>query len=658
MPTWNTDAQFAKNINHGYLYSNGRISDFLSPQSYDQFIIVASKGMGKTLLLRHKRKVLENEKKGLILIPKNSTADYVTLPSSPPKDLINSFHDEVFWEDIWKISVSISALLNFPHEVSDDEIGSITGELKRVHLPVPLTEEITKAFSGEFKLERTPSSVLNILLQSGKASIEKTRASGVHVIWDIYNRYITSGCFIFIDSFDQALNKLFSDNLEIWCAAQTGLMKAAWEVSRHNRHAKIFTTIRQEAYSSFSDGERANLRGNVLLIEYTSEDLEAIFTNAVKHYESVQSIEEFVGFEKMYNGYLRTHEKIFDYIHRHTIGVPRWLITIGSEISNSRKERGIISDTKKKKSHQKLIADIVNRVSAEDLAYVYLKGEMRLFFKGGVPEKFVDNLLSKINSSVLSFSSIDRISKKFVSEHVWEGTKHPFCLLYNLGLLGLVASTASTVRKKQVFKKPYEFDWNFERILPIDPNAYYFLHPSLHHLIQKKNYRFNFNKVKIGDGLTWGKMEEKRIQSEILKIFISYSHSDWERIEKIVDAMEEYLNVKAVLHDIWLDKWKMRGGRWFQDQMMAGINESDFLVFMVSKNSVESSAVAVEWKSKFSDKISNGEDTVFPFMIDDSPYNDIPLYLQNIFSYRYDNNKDIVIKLVDDIMFWKSEQCS
>lgn len=656
MSTWITDAQFAKSIDDSYLFENARISDFLSPCTYDQFIIVASKGMGKTLVLRHKRKALEDEKQGFVLIPKNKTADYVTLPSSPPKDLISSFHNDLFWEDVWKIAISISALLNFPHDISKDEVIAVQNELKRVYLPPPLADEITRSFSHDFKLERTPSSVLNILLQSGKTNIEKTRKSCVQVVWDMYNKYITSGCFIFIDSFDQALNKQFSDNLKVWCAAQSGLMKAAWEMSRHNRHSKIFTTIRQEAYSSFSDAERGNLRGNVLLIEYTKRDLKEIFLNAIKYYENVESIEEFVGFEKMYNGYLKTQENIFDYIHRHTIGVPRWLITIGSEISGLRKERVLIQDIKKRKNHQKRIADIVNRVSADDLAYVYLKGEMRLFFNGEDPEKFVDNLVSKINSSVLSLSNIERIAKKFITEHIWEGTEHPFCLLYNLGLLGIVANTPSSVKKKQVFKKPYQFDWNFERIMPTDPNSYYLLHPSLHYLIQKKNYRFNFNKIKIGDGLIWGKREEKRIKAEIIKIFISYAHTDWECVEKIVDVMEEYLNIKAILHDIWFDKWKMKGGRWLQDQMMIGIKESDFLLFMVSKDSLESSAVAVEWKSKFAEKITEGDDTVFPFIIDDSPFEKMPLYLQNIFTYRYENNKDNIHSLIDDIMFWKAEQ--
>lgn len=657
MPTWNTDAQFAKSINDDYLFENSKIKEFLADGAYDQFILVASKGMGKTLLLRHKRKALEDERKGFVLIPRNKTADYVTLPPSPAKDLVASFSDSVFWEDIWKISISISALLTFPHDITEKEIESTVSELERVYLPSFLKDEIIKAFNGDFRLERTPSSIMNILLQGGKSSLEKTRSSGVHVVWELYNRYIVSGCFVFIDSFDQALNKLFSDNLEIWCAAQTGLMKAAWEMSRHNRHAKVYTSIRQEAYASFSDSERANMKGNIFLIEYTKEDLEDIFLSAVRYYEKVDDIESFVGFKRMFNSYLKTHEKIFDYINRHTIGVPRWLITIGSEISTSRKERDVIADDKERKKQQKIIADIVNRVSAEELAYIYLKGEMSLFFKGDDPEKFVDNLLTKINSSVLSLSSIERISKKFTSKHIWFGTQHPFCLLYNLGLIGILESSAADSKKKQVFKKPYQFDWNFDNILPKDPDTYYMLHPSLHQLIQKKNYKFNFNKVRIGDGFIWKKSDQKKIEKEMLKIFVSYSHLDSKVVDDVVGVMDEYLSEKSILNDIWFDKWKMKGGKWFQDQMITGIKESDFLVFMVSKNSLGSNAVSVEWKTKYAEKIIKGDDTVFPFIIDETSYGDMPDYLQNIYSYKYDGKKDNIVKMIEDMHFWKSESC-
>ncbi len=47
MANWNTDAQFAEKIDEGYLFANQKIKDFLRPRSYSQFIIIASKGMGK-----------------------------------------------------------------------------------------------------------------------------------------------------------------------------------------------------------------------------------------------------------------------------------------------------------------------------------------------------------------------------------------------------------------------------------------------------------------------------------------------------------------------------------------------------------------------------------------------------------------------------------
>jgi hypothetical protein len=178
----------------------------------------------------------------------------------------------------------------------------------------------------------------------------------------------------------------------------------------------------------------------------------------------------------------------------------------------------------------------------------------------------------------------------------------------------------------------------------------------LHQLILKKNSRFNFNKVRIGDGLAWGVREEERMKKEIIKIFISYSHSNQKCVEEIVDIAEEHLNIKSTLHDIWLDKWKMKGGKWFQDQMLSGLQESDFLIMMVSKNSIDSNAVSIEWKTKFAEKITNGQDTVFPFIIDDTSHDAIPTYLKNIFTYRYNNDKEKVIKLMDDIEFWKTEQ--
>ena len=652
MPSWNKDAQFATSINRKYIFASEKINKFID--SYEKFIVVASKGMGKTLLLRYKKQQVESEKSNIVTIPVNKTADYVELPVSPSKDLIASLHNFIFWEDLWKLSIAISILLNFPHRLNESDKRIARKELTRANLPEPLKDELDDAFSKSLIYRRTPSEVLDIFLQSGKKAIEKTRSTSLQLIRKLFLDYINNSCFVFIDSFDQALNKVFPDNLEVWCAAQHGLMTAAWELSRHNRHVKVFTSIRQEAWAAFTGAERANIDGSVLLIEYSHSDLENIFLTAISQYERIDTIEEFVGFPKIYNGYLRSRENIFDYICRHTINIPRWLMSIGSEISNSRSDRGIITDDKRRKKHTRKIADIVNRISAKE-AYEYIRSQMRPFFRGDDPQVFLNNLLSKINSSVLTLSNIKRISEKFSNEQQTIRTKHPFCILYNLCLLGVVTRSPSSTKKIQVFKKPYEFDWNHENVLPLNPDSYYLIHPSLHYLIQDKNYKFNFNKVRIGDGITWTKTFDKRIEKEKVKLFISYSHNDWDEVSYIVKQIEDYLLDKSILHDIWLDRWSMKGGRWIQDQIVDGLTNSDFLIFMVSRNSLGSKPVAVEWKSKFKQKFSEGEDSIFPFIIDDTKFDELPEFLTNIFSYRYED-KSSIKRLVDDILFWKAEQ--
>ena len=93
-----------------------------------------------------------------------------------------------------------------------------------------------------------------------------------------------------------------------------------------------------------------------------------------------------------------------------------------------------------------------------------------------------------------------------------------------------------------------------------------------------------------------------------------------------------------------------------QDQLLAGLEASDYLVLIISENSMGSNSVAVEWKSKFSDKLSSGRDTIFPFIIDETDYADLPGFLKHVYAYQYKGDEQKVIKLLEDILFWRNEQ--
>src|ERR1041385_5681803 len=82
---WKTDAEFITELDPEFLWTNPRIDSFLAAN--DRFIIVASKGMGKTLLMRHKRHLIENSHQGVMVMPQGQMADYVNLAGVLPKNL-------------------------------------------------------------------------------------------------------------------------------------------------------------------------------------------------------------------------------------------------------------------------------------------------------------------------------------------------------------------------------------------------------------------------------------------------------------------------------------------------------------------------------------------------------------------------------------------
>jgi hypothetical protein len=644
---WSVDGQFADADYRDFVFTNPAIEKFL--EGHGQFIVVASKGMGKTLLMRLKRDRIQAANPSILVIPQDSPSDYVNLAGTYEKGILASMTKQTFWEDMWKLAIQASILLNFPHNLTEEQKAATESELKRIDLPGDLRDSLIAAFRGDFHLHKTPSSILSMLLFCSTTKLERLRAGAPQVLYDLLVRHVHSACFVFIDSFDQAIESFLPGDLEAWSAAQNGLLRAAWHISRHNQHVKVYATIRQEAYASFDGAERNNIKGSVLLLKYSKEDLRSLLQKAIAHYEGLATIEEFVGLPKIYNEYVKQDEPVFDYVYRHLINVPRWFAILGGRLSEQL-ERGPDAGHKEYEMRQENVRNIVNNVSAE-LAKDYLCSEMKLFFRGVDPQEMARQLFSRVHSTVLSYTNVDHLSHFLTAEYHWN---HPFSLLYNLGLLGLVQPKPGSTTRYQVFKKPYEFEWGFKNVLPEDKQAPYLLHPALHFLITKMNPNCRFSRVLLGDEVPWTAKNDAVIKRETIKLFVSHAHADKNVVAEIVKIIKARLEREIRPYEIWWDAESMQAGQEVHDQIMKAVQESDFLILMASPNSMRSQYVQLEWKKKRFDPFyskTSSSNRILPVFIEGLSPSALPDFLRDIYGFSYSGPDDAwnIEKLVEQI---------
>jgi TIR domain len=640
---WATEGQFADDQYEELVFVNSAIETFLN--THEQFLVVASKGMGKTLLMRLKKQRVQADP-SIVVIPQNAPVDNINLGRTYPRGILGLMEKQGFWEDMWKLAIQASILLNFPHRITEEQKKDARRQLGRADLPSDLENTLAAAFDGT-RFHDKPSTILRNILENPQSKIEALRGRAPQSLYDLTTNYVTSACFVFIDSFDQEIEGILGGKALPWAAAQCGLMRAAWDISRQNRHIKVYATIRQEAYASYGEADISNIRGSVFLLKYTKDDLHSLLEKAIKHYEGYDSVEEFVGLTTIFNGRVRQNEKPFDYMRRHLIDVPRWHTRLGKGLATQLRDRR----TADEQSRLQLVREEVNRASA-DLARDYLYNEMRLFFRGLPPQEVVRSLFSHVRSTVLSLSNVEQVSDMLLKEYGWED---PFSLLYNLGLLGVVRDRVGNQSRYQAFKRPYEFDWGFDGILPRDSKGVYLLHPALLHLMLETNLRCKASGVLVGDGISWSDKNDRIVRGETIKVFVSYAHADEELVKEIVRLMDDHLDKETALFDIWLDSMKMEAGRAIHEQIGEAVKESDFLILVASPHSLKSEFVKLEWERKLFGPFYNKNENrnrVLPIYVDGTGAADAPDFLRPIYGVAYDsrNGSETIRRLVEQLL--------
>jgi hypothetical protein len=654
MGQWITDAEHLGDLTEKNIYKNTAMNSFLDNGRI--FCLIASKGMGKTLLLRLKRQRISDYNNPGLILPTNKPLDMVKWSVDLNDYFSLSFKEPIFWQQIWELSILVSILLNYPiDKFNEDDLLILNLRIDELDLPDSIKHGLANKIKNKPFIKLNPSEILANLLSLGVGALDKIRNSSIRSIYNLIPDVIRRSISVFIDSFDQALLDIRPFDLNIWMAGQHGLLLASWNISRYNPHIKIYTSIRQEAYSTFVSPDSQAMRGSILVLKYSKKELKQIMDVSVKNYEGFDNIESYLKINTILNQFVRKKEHVFDYIYRHSIGTPRSLMVIGDEFSKG------LSDYTNSDERADEIRNIVNAAMSDEIVYKYLVAEMIYFLTCLSHEIIIQELMKLISMNILNYDDMTYTCKKFNKQCKADCINckklHPFCELYNIGLLGVIDDDATANVKIQKFKKPYEFNKTMSGILP--NSLYYLIHPSLQNIVKKQNPNYNINdQILIGDAYPWNADFSDLVENEKIKIFISYSSKDSKLVEKICTDIKYRLLELGRPSDIWLDKWKLRGGQWYQQEIKAGIINCDVLLLVVTNNSLTSKWVESEWSSKYSEEEKHNI-KIIPLLVDiiDS---DLPLLLQTKHCLQMVKNDkknyaSNIIKISDDMVKYHTQ---
>lgn len=240
MKQWIVDAGDIGEISEGDLVITPSIKKFIAPGARDNmYFVVAPKGMGKTLTLRYKSQLMHRrgwDREDMYFIPRENLVDKNIAHISFSREKIDILRDNENWENIWSLCISLSVLKNLKttYERRDDE--EKRDELDNWIQNLP--DEIRKLI--EDPLPSTPYDYLNEILELSPSGIIKVVEKQPRLAGVI--RKVRSGVAIFIDNADECFGehqRIPSDtdsfsgelSLDIWYAAQIGLIRAIWAQS-------------------------------------------------------------------------------------------------------------------------------------------------------------------------------------------------------------------------------------------------------------------------------------------------------------------------------------------------------------------------------------------------------------------------------------------
>ena len=495
MRAWTVDAddiRVAEDFNEALLHRTPEIDGFLTPERDDKFIVIATKGFGKTLLLKAKRIFCQSEG-GVICLPVSNLLDKPIGDKIFRRETLDFFAASPLpWSKVWLSAIAL-ATLKHVGLIGANTSGAANYVGAAGHASAGADKLQVNARLRGLIDDRQLHGVIDHfvrLLDFTPSDLQRSASdTDGHLVPRL--RSLKSPVAIFIDGVDEYFNKHVEDlptnpsvtgalSPDVWYYSQLGLVEVAYQLRRINHHLKVFAAVRKEAYARLPQRTAMvqQYRGSAVDLVYSPDSLREIFINNIRLLKTDRMVlparlrsnplEAFLGRSSVTDPYTHEEEDAFETLCRHTLLRPRDLMTIGERLSALRPDE--------RRNEHRLRAAV--HEAATEIAHEYL-AEIAPY----IGDLALERLFQRLPGHVLTRAEVEAI----FDEHSAEAGehKHVFSALYRVGLLGYVQHDRVRGEWRQRFLRPGDATLEHNGMLPMA--THYLLHPVLSDVIARMN---------------------------------------------------------------------------------------------------------------------------------------------------------------------------
>ncbi|MEO7853650.1 MAG: hypothetical protein ABIR94_15560 [Rubrivivax sp.] len=278
MRAWTVDAddiRVAEDFDAALLHRTPEIDTFLAPDRDDKFIVIGTKGFGKTLLLKAKRILYQQAGRGVCL-PTGSLLDKPIGDQIFGRETLALFAASPLpWAKVWLAAIALTALKHVD-ALDGLKVNARLMALVRDRQLVGVIDHFVRLLDfSPGDLQRSAADTDGHLVPRLRA-INMPLAFFIDGIDEYFNKHVEG------HGSHSSVNGELSPN--VWYFSQLGLVEVAYQLRRVNHHLRIFAAIRKEAYASLPrrTAMAQQYRGSAIDIVYSPESLREIFVNNVR----------------------------------------------------------------------------------------------------------------------------------------------------------------------------------------------------------------------------------------------------------------------------------------------------------------------------------------------------------------------------------------